>query len=217
MMKFLEGEELTEQEIKKFRKLVHYPDHISCREGYAAAFVEKYTERSADHVIDPVLLLRGEDYNRLLKKNPVPKPYLLLYIPVNYDDRIHKLAMDYAKKHQLEIIEISYYTWHRMNHTVLADVGIEAFLTLIKNADVVFTSSFHAVCFSMLFNVEFYAFTRKTGRKVEDILQMLDLSDHFFKPQDFQERSVIDYNRVNAVLETRRKQSMDWLIHALEE
>ena len=207
----------TESEMKKFRSLVQYPDAISCRESYAAEIVRKQTDRPAVHVADPVLLLKKEDYACLLKKNFIKKPYLLLYIPVNYDDKIHRLAMNYAKKHHLEVIEISYYTWHKFSHRVISDAGIEEFLTLIKNASAVFTSSFHAVCFSMLFQVQLYAFQRKTGRKTEDILQYLDLSNRYSGTDDFREQPPINYSEVTAHLDTFRNHSLNWLRRALGE
>jgi hypothetical protein len=207
--------EFNDNEKKMFRKLVKSPDSISCRETYAVDFVNKNTDRTAVHVIDPVLLLEGRDYNKICSKRLIKEPYLLLYVPINYDGRYQKAAEKYAKEHGLKVVELSYYVWHELSHKVIASAGVGDFISLIRYADVVLTNSFHAACFSMLYNVQFYGFSRKTGRKLEDLCRLFDIMPHYLDVDSFRECADIDYSKVNARMSELRNKSASWLKNAL--
>ncbi len=202
--------------IKQFKMHISAPDFISCRESYAVDIVNKKTARKAVHVLDPVLLLHANDYNKICAKPLIKEPYLLLYIPLGYNSDYQKTAIKYAKEHNMKVIELSYFTWNRLNHTVIADAGIEDFVSLIRNASVVFTNSFHAVCFSMIFHVDFYAFYRKTGKKTEDLCRTFDIMERYMDINDFSEKKPLDYSKIEKKLEEKRKDSINWLNNALE-
>ena len=66
----------------------------------------------------------------------------------------------------------------------LFDVGLGEFFSLIKNAECVFTDSFHAVCFSWIFKTRFYVFDRDVGfdgtkmsSRIDSILKLMNLED----------------------------------------
>ena len=209
--------DFTPATLKQLKKYAQAPDHISCRESFAVNIVNKYTDRSAKHVLDPVLLLKKEDYDPICAKRLVKEPYLLLYIPLGYNSDYQKAAKKYAKENGLKVIELSYFTWNNLSHTVIADAGIEDFLSLIHNAEVVFTNSFHAVCFSLLFHVDFYAFARKTGRKTEDFCSWIGISERYLDILKFKKAEPIDYEKIDKILEQKRKESLEWLAEALEK
>ena len=163
------------------------------------------------------VLLKKEDYDPICAKRLVKEPYLLLYIPLGYNSDYQKAAKKYAKENGLKVIELSYFTWNNLSHTVIADAGIEDFLSLIRNAEVVFTNSFHAVCFSLLFHVDFYAFARKTGRKTEDFCSWIGISERYLDILKFKKAEPIDYEKIDKILEQKRKESLEWLAEALEK
>ena len=201
----------NKEELDVFRKLIQFPDYVSCRERYGTEIIKLCGRQDVETVIDPVLLLEKQDYEKIIAERMVRDPYLLIYIPLNYDRRYQSKARNYAKKHNLKIVEISYYTFHSISHEVIADAGIEEFLSLIKYAEAVFTNSFHAVCFCCLFHKEFYAFSRKTGRKTEDLCKRLGLNENYVSIDDFHERERIDFDKVDTYLRNERKRSEEWL------
>ena len=85
---------------------------------------------------------------------------------------------------------------------------------LIKNAEIIFSDSFHAVCFSIIFKKQFYAFSRRTGRKIEDICREFDLEERFIKNK-FIEGKDINYKEVYNILNKKRKESKKYLDMAL--
>lgn len=202
--------------LNRFQELIKVPDFVSCRESYSVNFIEKNTSRKATHVVDPVLLLDPEDYDKICIPKFIKKDYLLLYIPLDYDKRYQKAAEKYAQQNNLDLIEISYYVWHGKKHEVMADIGIEEFLTLIRDATVIFTNSFHAVCFALLYNKEFYAFSRTTGKKIEDICSLVGLSERYMDIDKFQERFPIPYEDVNKKINSMKEKSFEWLKTAIQ-
>lgn len=203
------------KEEEDFAKLVKIPEFISCREQFAVDYINENCERNAERVLDPVLLLPVSVYDCIIGNQIEERPYLLLYIPVNYNGEYQKVAEDYARKHGLEVVELSYYFWNSLRHKVIADAGIEEFLSLIKNAAIVFTNSYHAVCFSCLFHKDFYAFGRTTGKKTEDLCKTLNLLDRYMDVKKFEEKSPIDYRSVDSKLKAERERSLKWLIEVL--
>ena len=79
----------------------------------------------------------------------------------------------------------------------------------------VFTNSFHAICFSILFEVQFYAFSRSCAGKVKDICDTFGLQDRYFEDDNFVECGNIDYSELNKKRKNLSIQSQNWLISAL--
>ena len=96
------------------------------------------------------------------------------------------------------------------------------FINLIKNAEYVIATSFHATVFSIIFSKKFWIVPHKTtGSRVTDLLNKFGISNRAvntfdeFKVKNYNEE--IDYEKVNKILEKERKKSLDWLIDAIEK
>ena len=86
---------------------MRYVDFISCRENYEKDILKKYTDKPVTHVQDPVMLLSYVDYEPIIADRLSDRKYILLYLPVNNNNKLGHYAASYAKKHGLDIIEIS--------------------------------------------------------------------------------------------------------------
>lgn len=116
----------VEQE-QHFRVLLQSLDAVSCRETYAAAYTQKFCEKKVECVVDPVLLLKAEEYKTVTAPRMIAEPYLLLYFPLGYDTYIIKAAKKYAAKKHLKLVEISRFPWDKLSHKTILDAGIEEF------------------------------------------------------------------------------------------
>lgn len=199
--------------LKEYLKSV---DSISCRESYSVDILKKYTDKDVVQVVDPVLLLHATDYERITRDNQESEPYLLMYLPMDDNKELRDAAQRYANEKGLIVIEIDTQLKEKGRGIVnIMNAGVEDFLTYIKHADVIFTNSFHAICFALLFQREFYAFTRGSSGKVRDLCESVGLSrrffpDNFFKPQDS-----INYHQINKTIENKRRFSSNWLACSL--
>lgn len=205
---------LNKEKETELKILLENLKYISCRESYATEYVEKLINRKIEHVLDPTLLLSEEDYTAITAPRQIQEKYLLIYMPVGNNKLVVDSAELYAKKHNLKIIEISSSLRNIFRHKVIADAGIEEFLSFIKNAEIIFSDSFHAVCFSIIFKKQFYAFSRNTGKKIEDICNEFNLSNRFISNK-FIENKNIDYKDVYVILNKKREKSIQYLDNCL--
>lgn len=206
---------------KEFRRYVKDFDYISVREPSLKEHIDSFSEKKAEVVLDPVFLHDKEFYHNLAIP-PKEKKYVLLYDVMEKatDSIIH--AVRFAQAHGLQLIELSdrlenaYIpegTWHEVRY----DVGIEEWLGYIEHAEYVFTNSFHACCFSIIFEKEFFA-GKRNGDKIDTVLDVfgltwrrLDIDDDVSR--DFEK---IDYLAVGKILAQKRKESEDYILHAIE-
>ncbi len=121
---------VTEEQSAELKKLLKYPQHISCRETYAAEVLREHTDKPVKHVIDPVLLLGAEDYEKITAERIIDDDYLLLYLPVDDNAGLRSAAKFYAKKHGLKIIDLSTYLKKNSDKEIisLTSAGIPEFL-----------------------------------------------------------------------------------------
>lgn len=203
-----------EKDLKKYLKSL---DFISCRESYAKDILEKYTDKKITHVLDPVMLLDESNFNKITGPKLSKEKYILLYLPVNDNKKLRKQAKEFAQKYNYKIIEISTKLIKRKSkmHITLPDAGIEEFLSGIKYADYVFTNSLHAVCFSIIFKKQFYAFSRKYAGKVKDVCEIFGLSKRFFPTDEFVEQKDIDYDKVYKKYYKLKEKSEKYILNAL--
>lgn len=201
---------LTDKQQKEMTILLRNLDAISCRETYAAKYVEELCNSPVECVLDPVLLLDKKHYEMIMSRRLIKKPYVLLYFPLEFNNGIVKEAKRFAKSHGWCVVEVSRYPWERFRHKTIMDAGVEEWLSLIANAEVVLSNSFHAVCFSIVFEKEFYGFSRRTGRKIQDICERVGLPSRYVDGT-FIEDKAINYTMVNGILSELRKQSMNYI------
>lgn len=142
------------------------------------------------------------------------------------DDTI-RMAADYARTHNLKIIELGDFPDpHRLDdypdvdRTFLYDVGIEEWIGYFRDAECIFTNSFHGTCLSIIFNKRFYAGNRH-GDKVTNLLQLTGLSHRqitdYTGPEIFVDEEDIDYEPVMQRLDAAREQSRTFILNAIHE
>ncbi len=208
---------LKDDQLEKLSEYLKEIDSISVRESYEIEILKGYTSKEVVHVLDPVFLLDESDYSPIMSEKLIKGQYLLLYLPADNNIQLRSSAKKYAKKHGLKIVEVSSKLNLSFSNKVINTAGVEDFLSLIKYADIVFTNSFHAVCFSIIFHTQFYAFSRACLGKVGDICERLDLSDRYLDNNEFKEKNDIDYNKVEKRLLKEKNNSKKWLLEAIFE
>jgi len=153
----------------------------------------------AETVLDPVFLLSPEEWGTIADKSRFPfqkgLPYLLFY-GFEGDDAAAEFAKSLAKKQNISLYSVNE---NRLADRSFYQYGPETFLALIKNAEMVVTSSFHATAFSVLFQKLFWVMRRaeKINTRMADFLTGLELQYRLITPQteiNIQEPSQIDWD-----------------------
>lgn len=181
-------------------------DKISVREKDLQAYVSLLGYDS-DLVLDPTLLLSKEDWDDILKPVPIRKPGYVLYYSLNSDSFSVKAIKDFTMMKGLRFVEVKG-SAGKDSESSISQCGPREFVSLIKYADYVFTTSYHGLIFSMIYEKEFYASFAKNGSRAESILSLVDLRYRLIKPlaDAILEYQKIDYVHVrNALLNVKKE------------
>lgn len=206
---------------------------ISVREEEAKEQIEEIVagEKLVERVLDPTLLMTGDEWNAYCAENPYEKEsYIFAYLLGDKkEDR--RYIKDFAERNQLKIITIPYLLGKyrscdkKFGDIQLFDVNPALFLSLIRDAKYVMTDSFHGTVFSCLFHREFYLFKRSTDNDVKSmnsriysLLSLFDCEDRIISPFDDQKesRKDINFEKIEEVLQKEREKSKNFLYEALK-
>lgn len=214
---------------KLYNTFLSRMDFISVRETTAKKLVENLSTNTAQVVVDPVLLLSGDDWLREIEnKKLYDEPYIFAYF-LGKTPEYRKAVTKFAKEKGLKIV-----TSHHMDSYNKADIGFgdyapydigpEEFVNLIRNAEYVFTDSFHGSVFSMLYEKQFMVFNRYSDQSISSKNSRIDsfcenygLHDRRFNGNINAVDKKIDYASVLKKVEQHRQKSLAFLDKALED
>ena len=211
-------------------------DYVSVREEYATDVCKETFGVDAVKVLDPVFLCDRNEYHKLVDEVETPKDekYILAYI-LNPEEEKTKALEELAIKYDCNVyVILDEPPWKFEENseamgltkdsriTILKEVEVREWLSWIKNASYVVTDSFHGSCFAIIFERQFMAIVnnKRGGKRFPDLLGHFNLLDYMVEDAaQLLEKSkldtVIDYNKVNEIIENDRKFSMDWLKNAI--
>ena len=192
--------------------------YISIRNIFKLKYIQEILERQ-DIVttIDPVFLIDFEDYKKITKKYSFNKKFVLVYNCKENNPAMIIKAKNYAKKNNLEVKIINCWNKNYSKKKLYfpTPIGIEEFLGLVNTCECIFTNSYHGICFSIIYQKPFYAFSRIANNdKILTILGTFNLNSRLVT--DTLPETEIDYNQVKNLLSTHRKMAEDFLKKALE-
>ena len=157
---------------------------ISVRERSGCLLLSNLGITDVSVVLDPVFLLDKSDWSCLADKGKsyglTANYYVLVYDFLGNDTKMIDFVKKYAKKRNLSIVSINDFSKREYADQNINDAGPLEFLELIRNADCVISSSFHATAFSIIFEKEFYTFGLKgdnNSSRMLDLLSLLFLQD----------------------------------------
>lgn len=189
--------------------------HISVREDRAAELVKEISGRDATVVLDPTLMLTGKQWEEVFTDFiPEGDCYILTYFLGHPSNEQESVIQFYAKTLGARIRRIN-----DCRDCATYCAGPAEFVELISKAQYVFTDSYHACCFSILFNKPFKVFNRGgfDGKKdmnsrMKTLFRLFELEDCMSDEWTLLE---FDWNRVNTLLARHRTKSRAWLENAL--
>lgn len=213
LKKYKIAEEITE-DLKKF-------ESISVRDKNSYKIIETLLGKAPEYHVDPVFLY---DYEKEMPDTIPEKDYIVVYA---YDYRIEKKEareiLKFAKKYRKKIICLCGVQRYFGRNVITNPFEV---LTYIKNADYVITDTFHGTVFSIKFNRKFVTLVRggEEGEygnsfKLEDLLERFGMLERkIMSPKDLEPilRKEVDMNPANKIIETERKNSLNYLKNMLE-
>lgn len=210
---------LDDDEIEKTKKYLSRYDNISVRELSGVEIIENLGIKNSVNVLDPTLLLNGDDWRKISSDKFKGENYILVY-NLNRNRKIDNYAKNLSKKTGLKIKFLSYqlHEFYK-NGKIYCNPQVEDFLALIDNAKYVITDSFHATAFSINFNTQFIiVYPGKYSTRLQSILEILNLENRVVK--DNNDLNIIEqkinFNSVNNMMEKMRDDSLNWLDNAIK-
>ena len=189
---------------------------ISVRERKAQQLLS--FDKSSKLVLDPVFLISKREWEKIASSRIIAEKYCFTYF---LGDSIssRKEVEKFSNSSGLKIVNIPYLmnTYRKCDSKYgdyrLSNIGPKDFLSLIVNAECVFTDSFHAICFSFIFKKDFYVFKRESksdmNTRITDILFTLGLEERYIsKIQDF---CKIDYSGPRPIFDKVHKETSCFL------
>lgn len=204
----------------KVTELLKKFSDISVREYQGQDIVKQLIDRDATLVLDPTLLWDKDKYLPLVKK-PKTDKYVFLYLREK-DKRLESIAEKIAKEKNLKIIRVYSYVKYKGK----LPYGIqspEEWLGCMKNAEYIVTNSFHAICFSLIFEKEFFIANligvhALNNSRLTSIVRQFGLEERIVDLQtDVFGVKQIDYGKIRELLGQKREESLNYLKGALEQ
>lgn len=176
-------------------------------------------------VIDPTLLLNPSQYEEIGSIDPLKgEKYVLFYKirnSMSFAEKVYEYACSIGAKMlilsswiELPIIKFA------MKHKGVVykpSAGVEEFLGAVKNAECIFTPSFHGVVFPILFHKPFYSLVLddKWNTRAYNLLESVGLLDRLLDINGDIRSVDIDYQSVDNHLLSLRDKSLSYLREAL--
>lgn len=221
---------LDDAQKKLFRSSIRDFDGISVRERAAAELLSPLIGKEVQVCVDPTLLLTADEWNSIASERKIQGKYIFLYF-LGDDRKSRKEAERFAEKKGMKLIMIPDLmgkyrkTDREINAEYIMNATPRDFISLIKHAEYVFTDSFHACVFSLLYQKDFFAFPRSGKIKMESRIQ--NLTELFECPERFcinrngmteylLSLNSIDYGREQKQFLEAKQVSMDYLNKVLD-
>lgn len=209
--------------IKKYNDYISAFDALSIRENNGSKWIKELTGREAPVLLDPTFLLTKEEWVELSDNMDykVDKEYIFYYA-FSYSDEVNRVVKKFSKETGLPVIIMDAKSWVKKaakhGFKLSERSGPLAFLSLIRNAKYVFTTSFHGTVFSILFEKKFWyidsAMHNSDDDRAETILDKLGLMDRLRNSEIMIKSNIdeeINYKPVMEKLDIERKKSYNYL------
>lgn len=202
-----------------FRKF----DSLLVRDEKSADYIFRLIGEKPKVVIDPTLLLSMKDWDAMISKEEKQMGEYIAFYTVLSGEWVVRFTKKISEYLGLKVIALHPTNRFDMksNFIFKSDCGPKEFISVIKNAKYVITTSFHATVFSIIYHKKFMSLLVGEGNRISSLLNSLGIEKRSIR--DGKEYSCslidegIDYNEVDKKLERLRKYSIDCLNNSLEE
>jgi len=163
-------------------------DNLSLREADSANNISKILNRNIYHVLDPTLLFNKKSWINMLglSKSSIRKnKYIFLYAIVR-DKLFVETVNNFSEKLGIDVIIVDQDPFIGFNVAKhYKSASPELFLSLLLNAELIITNSFHGVAFSVNFEKSFYVtIPPSSPNRVVSFLSSVNLSDRLISNKD---------------------------------
>lgn len=194
---------------EEYAKYIDSYDYISVREPNGKKWIEEVADVDIPLAPDPTMVLTKEEWEHCIEIPWMDEKFIFYYGFDFQDEANNTRLMNLSKKVGLPIYIIDRKSWNlyqleRFGFVLYEESGPEAFLKLIKNAQVVIAKSFHGIALSLVFHKNFWSIRNRELKNPNDdragyILSRMGLMNRFQILEDLSAKDFftdIDYEAV---------------------
>lgn len=163
----------------KTKKNIMKIDYISVREQELKEYIENYSKKNVELVCDPVFLLSKKEWEGILSQNrKIKDKYIFTYSVSEKTEEVIKIAKKIAKEKNYKIVHLDHSLKYGKKGVKKYGANPLEFVELIRDAEFVIASSFHAVAFSIIFKKNFIVVpTEKTRSRIDNLLNLMNIEN----------------------------------------
>ncbi len=210
--------------IKIYSEKLELYKYIGVRESSATGLVNVLTGKDATLVCDPTLLLKKEDYLKLVGDSILPKdrpPYILVYAlsyAFNPYPQLDKVVKEVKNRLGYDVIylhanSVDHYHFGKS----ITSAGPAEVIDLFLNAKFVITSSFHGTAFAINFEIPFISVVPDNNAedsRITSLLAILELTNQAVTTKQVLPNDLslsVEYSTVRTRLNDYRNKSESFL------
>ncbi|MDE6425622.1 MAG: polysaccharide pyruvyl transferase family protein [Ruminococcus sp.] len=201
---------------------------VSCREISGTRLLNGVLgNHKCKKVVDPTLLVKKQVWDMLSDTSKNEEKYIFVYF-LRCGKEQRKIVEKFAQSKNLKIFSMPFLEpeFAEMYDLFFGDRKVWGaspadFITYIRNAEYVFTDSFHASVFSIIYHRDFYVFPKKGKAQMERLLSLFHengIEDRIVNSiEEISTKKTIDWDMVDQMVDSHRKDSQNYLRTALEQ
>lgn len=225
--------------IPKYTQLINSFDYISHREKNACNITRRWFDRKDTvHVLDPVFLVPVKIWYDLISEIEYNIPsniitYYMIESRSSFLKTFHNISSklglneilictNNTKKLQAVIERSTLLDFETPINFPDSPVDFRIWLRYMRDSEKILVSSYHGICFSLIFKKNFVCFRSKNiyDTRILDILKTVGLEDRMIDEYDIDKaielyNTPIDWNNVCTKLNKMISKSKNWLKNAL--
>ena len=177
------------------------------REASGVKIFEDITGNSnAKNICDPVLMLTHDEWDAVIENGKhiqLPnRPYVIVYFLGKIDEQSWSKIQKYTSQNNLYLVDM-----RQGIKSIWNSAGPLDFVFLIRNADCVFTDSFHSTVFSIIYNRPICVFKRisrtNMNTRLIEVLKHFDMDHNLFDGEMIDPN--VDYDKTNYIIQSDRE------------
>lgn len=194
-------------------EILHFQNYY-VREDSGIQILKDDFNIRAELVSDPTALLTMEEWDKIASNSELHmSDYVLIYL-VAEPTKLLDAAVRYATERGKCIIIIGEKKVKYKASKNLIDVSPNDFVKLVKNCDCFFTTSYHGIMFSLIYNKNFYYELNKkpinNNARIIDLISKVNLADRDI--DNFVEFEEVNWDKVNLLFIGFVNRSKDLLV-----
>ena len=187
-------------------------DNVSLRERNISDEIYGITSKRFPVTLDPTLCIDANTWDKIINRVWEKRQYIVLYhVMLRFSPIVHTILLNkvnhIANLHGWDVVDLS-----------TGNYSVNDFVSIIKYAQCVVTTSFHATVFSIIFSRPLFPVRLHDGNDARyvDLLNALNIGG-ILKDLDFDDKvpPKIDYRCVHNVLTKLREPSLAYLTSCL--